>query len=113
MFYIYRYIVVHAGCTTGFIPGAELVFSSTTHHMDYHGEMNTKNFLHWFEHKLLLNLERPSVIVMDNASYHSSILNKVPTTASKKEDIKVWLTTNNIPFESTFLKPQLLELVTL
>ncbi|KAK4885628.1 hypothetical protein RN001_001899 [Aquatica leii] len=35
-----RYIVLHAGNKNGFIPGADLVFSSSTKNSDYHGEMN-------------------------------------------------------------------------
>lgn len=79
--------------------------------MDYHGEMNQDNFLRWFEYQLLVNLEEPSTIILDNASYHSTILNKVPTTASKKADIQEWLSRNNIHYENTFLKTQLLGLV--
>lgn len=88
-----------------------MVFSSKTRDGDYHGEMNRENFLHWFEYQLLMNLEEPSTIVMDNASYHSTVVNKVPTTATKKADIENWLTEHGIPFETTLVKTQLLNLV--
>lgn len=52
-----------------------LVFSSKMKDMDHQGEMNEDNFLHWFEYQLLVNLEESSV--MDNVSYHSTILDKV------------------------------------
>lgn len=106
-----RYIVLHAGCDQGFIPGAELVFSSKKHDGDYHGEMNETNFLKWFEHQLIKNLQKPSTIVMDNASYHSTITNKAPNTSSKKAEIQDWLASNNIVFDKKFFKTQLLELV--
>lgn len=106
-----RYIILHAGNRHGFIPGADLVFSSTSHNIDYHGDMNRGNFLQWFENQLLHNLENPSVIVMDNASYHSTLINKAPTSSSTKGQIQEWLSNNNVNYERTALKVQLLELV--
>ncbi|KAL3269699.1 hypothetical protein HHI36_008759 [Cryptolaemus montrouzieri] len=98
-----RFIVLHAGNRHGFIPGAELVSSSKTLDSDYHGEMNQENFKHWFEHQLLLNLEKPSTIILDNVSYHKTILNKAPTTANKKVEIQGWLISNNIAYEESDL----------
>ncbi|XP_063236429.1 uncharacterized protein LOC134538833 isoform X3 [Bacillus rossius redtenbacheri] len=43
---------------------------------DYHGEMNGETFLMWFE-DMLVHLEEPSVIIMDNASYHSTQMGEV------------------------------------
>lgn len=95
----------------GFIPGASLIFSSNTKNPDYHGEMNQENFLKWFENQLLKNLEEPSIIVMDNASYHSTIENKVPNGSWNKPEIKEWLHNRNIYFADQLLKIQLLDLV--
>jgi hypothetical protein len=39
--------------------------------MDYHQEMNEPTFLNWFENQLIPALKNPSVIVLDNASYHN------------------------------------------
>lgn len=75
--------------------------------------MNQDNFLHWFEHQLLMNLEEPSTIIMDNASYHSTIINKMPTTNSTKPEIQEWLRKNNINYENTYLKSHLMHLVQL
>ncbi|KAG8292464.1 hypothetical protein J6590_038938 [Homalodisca vitripennis] len=41
--------------------------------------MNHDTFSKWFRESLLPNLSAPSVIVMDNAPYHSKILDKAPT----------------------------------
>jgi hypothetical protein len=38
---------------------------------DYHQEMNGPIFLNWFENQLIPALKSPSVIVLDNASYHN------------------------------------------
>ncbi|KAJ8910652.1 hypothetical protein NQ315_011634 [Exocentrus adspersus] len=75
--------------------------------------MNETNFLYWFEHRLLPNLAEPSIIVMDNASYHSTVVNKMPTTASKIADIQEWFKKNGIQYDDTLLKTQLLNIVRL
>ncbi|XP_063221059.1 uncharacterized protein LOC134530278 isoform X1 [Bacillus rossius redtenbacheri] len=71
-----RFIVVNAGGRTGFVPGAGLLFVSGQKTADYHGEMNGEAFLMWFE-DMLVHLEEPSVIIMDNASYHSTQMGEV------------------------------------
>jgi len=38
---------------------------------DYHKEMDSHNFELWFKNTLLPNLKPNSVILMDNAPYHS------------------------------------------
>jgi hypothetical protein len=48
---------------------------------------------------------------MDNTSYHAELLNKTPTSNSKKAAIQNWLNTNNIPYEQEILKGELLEIV--
>lgn len=108
---VFRYIVLHAGNESGFIPGASLVFSSSTKNPDYHGEMNKENFLKWFENQLLKNLEKPSLIVMDNASYHSSLEDKIPNSSWTKANIKDWLQKQHIQFDEGLFKIQLLDLV--
>lgn len=87
------------------------MFSSSTNDPDYHGAMNQENFLKWFEYQLLQNLEEPSIIVMDNASYHSTIQDKVPNTSWNKPAIIEWLENQNIKMEENLLKAQLLQLV--
>jgi hypothetical protein len=108
--YNFRYIIVHAGNSDGFIKGAELIFSSSTKYSGYHGEMNKHNFFLWFQNQLLPSLKAPSVIIMDNASYHCDTENKSPTSNSKKAEIQNWLRERNIALSQS-LKPQLLEKV--
>uniref|UniRef100_A0A8D9ASW8 Tc1-like transposase DDE domain-containing protein n=1 Tax=Cacopsylla melanoneura TaxID=428564 RepID=A0A8D9ASW8_9HEMI len=76
--------------------------------------MNSDHFKEWFEFKLLQNLKKPSVIVMDNASYHSKILNRAPTANSKKAEIISWLVNHGVPTANdTMRKVKLMELVKL
>ncbi|XP_054720594.1 uncharacterized protein LOC129230218 [Uloborus diversus] len=48
---------------------------------------------------------------MDNASYHSVYVETIPNTATKKDDIRRWLTSKNITWNSDMLKVELLNLV--
>ncbi|XP_063232520.1 uncharacterized protein LOC134536645 isoform X2 [Bacillus rossius redtenbacheri] len=76
---------------------------------DYHGEMNGETFLMWFE-DMLVHLEEPSVIIMDNASYHSTQVEKTPTTNWTKDALIAWLEKNEIKHENNLLKVELLRI---
>ena len=73
--------------------------------------MNRNNFMKWLREKLTPNLSQPSVIVMDNASYHVTQINKPPTMNDLKADIQKWLTENDINYEQFFTKAELMCLV--
>ncbi|RZC38441.1 DDE 3 domain containing protein, partial [Asbolus verrucosus] len=55
------------------------------------------------------NLDKPSVIILDNAPYYSRIKNKQPTSTWKKKAITEWLV-KSIYFEPGSLKQELLHL---
>lgn len=107
----FRYIVLHAGNKNGFIGGTEFVFLSNTKNPDYHEEMNEANFLHWFDHQLLMNLSEPLMIVMNNAFYLSTLVSKSPSNALRKMEIQELLTTRAIQFNENMLKTEFLLLV--
>ncbi|KAJ8911357.1 hypothetical protein NQ315_011650 [Exocentrus adspersus] len=86
-----RYIIVHAGNKEGFIDGAGLIFSTKNKSADYHDNMNSELFEKWMEEQLLPRLKKPSLIVMDNARYHSRLMEKIPNTQSTKDEIIQWL----------------------
>ncbi|XP_072377997.1 uncharacterized protein [Diabrotica undecimpunctata] len=69
--------------------------------------MNHQNYMKWLKDKLLPNLPSNSVLVIDNASYHNVTLEKCPTSASKKDIMKKWLTERNIFFDESETKPEL------
>ncbi|XP_072383841.1 uncharacterized protein [Diabrotica undecimpunctata] len=104
-----RLIVCGIGSEDGFVPGTLWTFESKKSG-DYHEEMDGRSFEEWFQ-KTLLTLEDKSVIVLDNAPYHSRKVERVPTTASKKAEIIDWLRSKNISFEDSLLKVQLLAIV--
>ena len=95
-----RFVILHAGCKTGFLPGCELVFKTlSTDGRDYHSEMNSVIFNKWVEEQLVPALP-PKCLVMDNASYHSVIKEgtKAPTSATRKGDMQKWLKDKQIPY---------------
>lgn len=97
-----RIVILHCGGRSGFIDDALFV----THQKmidapaDYHGTMTADIFEDWFENRLLRRLERPSAIVLDNASYHSRILNPKPTSSWKKGNILLYMQKHNISIPS-------------
>ncbi|CAC5387109.1 unnamed protein product [Mytilus coruscus] len=106
-----RLIIVHGGGKLEFVPNAQLIYKAKSCTGDYHHEMNDENFKKWFTEKLLSCLPEKSVIIMDNASYHSVQFDKCPTTNTNKADIQAWLRLHEIQFDSKLLRPQLLALV--
>ncbi len=91
---------------------SELIFRSRAKlHSYYHGEMDANKFKQWFTTQFIPFLRPQSVIVMDNASYHSFVINKAPSSNTKKADILEWLFSKNISCEATQTRVELLNLV--
>lgn len=105
-----RLIILHAGTSKeGLIEGCDLVFEAKSKDGDYHNEMNSTVFLKWFENQLLPSLKEPSVIVLDNASYHNVRCEETvaPTMNKKKQELQDWLTKMSIRFSPLETKAQL------
>jgi transposase len=93
-----RVIILHAGSKDGFVSNALLLSAKniTKSSADYHEDMTADLFEKWFVEQLLPNIPPNSVIVMDNASYHSRILNKIPNNNTKKDEILKFMQLKNI-----------------
>lgn len=67
---------------------------------DYHKEMNSQHFENWWIHSVLPNVCNKSVIIIDNASYHSRQTDESrnPTTSWRKANIQNWLKKHNIDY---------------
>jgi transposase len=103
--------VCHAGSAKmGFIPESKWIFHSRPQmrDSDYHSEVNADSFKDWFVKRFLNYLEEESIINMDNASYHSTIIDKVPNTRSRKKIYSRWLRKNRIDYDHTETIPELL-----
>lgn len=106
-----RYIVLHAGSDEGFVENASLIFKSGSKSGDYHDAMNSENFEKWFAEQLLPNLEEPSLIIMDNAPYHSRLLEPIPNISWTKNSLIDWLQQKQIPVPTFAMKDQIWSLV--
>lgn len=102
-----RLIITHIGGDKGFVDGALYVFESKKTG-DYHEDMNSEVFEGWFK-RILEKLPKESVVVMDNASYHSRRLERLPTTSWRKANIQEWLKSKGIDYGGDMVKSELLE----
>jgi len=104
-----RLIIINAITKDGWVPGAKLTFKSTKKTGDYHGQMNQELFTKWFKDKLLPNIPKSSLVIMDNASYHNILsAHSVPTAKCSRERIRFWLEQNNIPLSEDCLKIEMI-----
>ena len=102
-----RLIVLHAGTRSeGLINGCDLVFLAKSKDGDYHQEMNSFVFLEWFENQVMSALKNPSLVVLDNISYHNVKTEDTvcPNFSQKKGVLQNYLTQHNIPFFATDTK---------
>lgn len=104
-----RLIVLHIGSEQGFLNDGLLLFESKKTG-DYHLEMNGDVFKSWFE-KIVKLLPQNSVIVMDNAPYHSVKVEHIPNNSWLKGNIISWLHGRNIGFDPNSVKAELLQIV--
>ena len=103
-----RLIIVHAGGVAGWVSKTDLIFrAKKSPTVDYHSEMNAEHFLSWFENDLCTHIPVGSIIV---ASYHNTVVDKVPTKSSTKDEMKGWLTRHGIEYNDEHdLKADLFE----
>lgn len=106
-----RLIIVHCGGQTGFVDGALVIFKSKCKTGDYHDSMNFVNFSKWINEKLMPNIPPNSVIVMDNAAYHSIREEKKPTMVSTKLAMQDWLRRHDVPFDDKLRRDDLYKLI--
>lgn len=106
-----RLIICHVGSKKdGFVKESKWVFRANSASEDYHRQMNAESFKQWFTTFLNL-LEEGSIIVMDNAPYHSVLAEKIPSSSWRKNDIQNWLVGKKVPFNAFETKPELLQKV--
>ncbi|XP_077486732.1 uncharacterized protein LOC144098044 [Amblyomma americanum] len=87
-----------------------LLQSKKGNHAGYHSEMDGSYLEKWFTDKLLPYIPANSIVVKDNAPYHSVALEKAPTKSTRKVDIQLWLTKKGVPWSQDMVRAELLEL---
>ncbi|KAJ8921256.1 hypothetical protein NQ315_013728 [Exocentrus adspersus] len=105
-----RITILHAGSENGLIRNCLLMSAKNINNssLDYRQDTTAELFENWFKNSLLVNIPKNSIIVMDNATYHSRLLNKVPNATNTKEEIQENMLANDIYFEYSYKKRQLL-----
>ncbi|GFT88360.1 DDE_3 domain-containing protein [Nephila pilipes] len=73
--------------------------------------MNPGNFKKWVSEKRLPNLQRNSVIYIDNEPYHTTVENRTPTKYSTKKTNDRLTKINGIPNDDQMRKAELLSLI--
>ena len=107
-----RLIIINAITKSGWISGSKLVFKSTRKTGDYHGQMNWDLFKKWFTERLLPNIAKKSLIIMDNAPYHNTLAeHSPPTPLCSNKKIREWLERNKIYCRDDCLKAELVEIL--
>lgn len=105
-----RLVVSHVGSEEGFVDDGVLIFEAKKGLEDYHKEMNSNEYENWLKDNILPKLKPNSVLVIDNAPYHTRKVESLPTTSWRKGQIQDWLKSKNIPSEDTMLKAELVEI---
>ena len=104
-----RLIIVHAGGEAGWTSKTDLVFRAKLKTGD---EMNSEHFLEWFKKQLCTHIPAGSLIVLNNASYHNTQTEKIPTMSSRKSEMQAWLSNHGIAYEVSDLKVDLMAKIT-
>ena len=78
---------------------------------DYHDSMNGESYKCYFEKSICQNITKHSVIMIDNAPYHSKNTENYPTSKWQKQQFVDWLTEKNITFPDKALRAELWTLV--
>ncbi|XP_047998733.1 uncharacterized protein LOC125236081 [Leguminivora glycinivorella] len=105
-----RLIISHIGSEEGFVENGLLLFESKKNTQDYHKEMNAQHFEEWLT-GILPRLKPNSVLVLDNAPYHSRKLESGPVKKWNKGQIIQWLHERNVPCDMSMIKTELWALV--
>jgi transposase len=106
-------IILNAGNEDGWIPNCLLISAKNIANAkaDYHCDMDAALFEKWFSEQLIPNLPTKSVIVLDNASYHSRQLDKVPTKSSRKTDMLDYMARKVLPISEKATRPELFTII--
>jgi transposase len=85
-----------AGSKHGFVPNSLKVYCAQKPTGDSHGNISKTIYSKWFTENLLPNLSKKSLIIMDNASYHTALPDSSPRLNTTKSNIKTWLQEYNV-----------------
>lgn len=94
-----RLVIIAAGSKYGFVDQSLKIYCAQKPTGDYHGNISKNIYSKWFTENLLPNLPQKSLIIMDNASYHTALPEGSPKLNASKNQVKQWLIENDVSFE--------------
>ena len=100
--------MIHAGTVDGWVPGA-LFLRRAAPAQGFPGSLKADSFRDWFENWLLPALLRPSLIIMDNASFHRKQSQTI--SSMTVADMRERLTRHGVEFDAKAVRDDLVELV--
>lgn len=106
-----RWCFIHAMLENGMVPKACYIFEAKKSTGDYHNMFNAEHFQEWWNEKLMPNLPRKCVVVIDRATFHLVPEEQIILATMRKAELQEWLTSKNIPWEGHWLKPKLVQQV--
>lgn len=80
-----RLVILAAGSKNGFVPQSIKTYCAQKPTGDYHGNISKTIYYKWFTENLLPNLTQKSLIIMDNASYHTALPEGAPKLNARKK----------------------------
>lgn len=109
-----RSIICHIGGAAGFVPAAKLIFrgSKSLKNSVYHAKMNAAVFLDWIERKVLPDIPTGSVLVLDCASYHTTLTasSRLAPTTLRKSELAQWLVDKGVEHEGAVMTEDYMKL---
>ena len=109
-----RWIIIGAGTKNGWVDDTFVMWKGNCKSEDYHTEMNGDIFEKWVKQRLLPNVPRNAVIVMDRARYHLMLDENCRgvSGSSKKEHLANWLVSHDVKDSSgtVYDLPRLMEM---
>ena len=109
-----RCIIIGMGNEQGWVDNSVDVWMRTAKDgvvtEDYHSDINAEGFTGWLK-KALPSLPENSVLVFDNASYHSKKdENNTPTTKWRIDLLRKWLKAKKVDFDPNTKRPELYQM---
>lgn len=103
-----RFGVIHAGTAAGFLDDAMCVWR-TNPDLESKASLTAERFEEWFENTLVPCLTAPSLIVMDNASFHKRCRRSISEWSVAQ--LRTRLTRRGVQYEAGLLRDDLVTLV--
>lgn len=105
------FIIIHCGGAEGWVDGALKMWKAGKGDEDYHSKMDHQSFANYINDHIIPKLEKGSVLVLDNASYHNFQKCRRPTKSRTKKDMILWLQEKGRTVSNQLKKDEIFKLI--